>query len=48
MIDKMVEIIPQENHNFRTIHTEEFVAMCKEYQDRQYDIQTNQIDPSKQ
>lgn len=47
MIDKMVEIIPQEKHNFRTIHTEEFIAMCKEYQERQYKIQTDEIDESK-
>lgn len=47
MIDKMVEIIPLEKHNFRTVHTEEFEKMCKDYQERQYEIQTNEIDKSK-
>lgn len=47
MIDKMIEIIPQEEHKFRTVHPENFEAMCQEYQNRQYEIKTNKIDSSK-
>lgn len=47
MIDKMVEIIPQAEHKFRTVFPEKFEAMCQEYQNRQYEIKTDKIDPSK-
>lgn len=47
MIDKMVEIIPQEIHNFRTILPDEFVEMCKKYQETQYRVQSDSLDPSK-
>jgi short-subunit dehydrogenase len=47
MIDKMVEVIPQEKHDFRTILPEEFVKECQEYQERQYTIKTDTIDKSK-
>lgn len=44
MIGKMVELIPQEEHLFRSIHPEEYVKKCQEYQSLQYDIK---IDKSK-
>ncbi len=47
MIDKMVEVIPQEEHNFRTVCPDNFEDMCQEYQSRQYKIKTNTIDKSK-
>ncbi|WP_044397833.1 SDR family oxidoreductase [Lacinutrix sp. Hel_I_90] len=47
MIDKMIDIIPQESHDFRTILPDNFVAMCKKYQDHQYTIQSDALDPSK-
>ncbi len=47
MIDKMVEIIPQEGHNFPTFCPEKMEDMCQEYQSRQYKIKTNTIDKSK-
>lgn len=47
MIDKMVEIIPQEEHKFRTVNPEKFEAMSQEYQNRQYKIKTDKIDSSK-
>lgn len=47
MIEKMIEIIPQESHDFRTILPTDFVAMCKEYQETQYKIQSDTVDPSK-
>ncbi|WP_299125779.1 SDR family oxidoreductase [uncultured Winogradskyella sp.] len=39
MIEKMIEIIPQESHNFRTILPVDFADMCKSYQEKQYSIQ---------
>ncbi len=47
MIDKMVEVIPQDEHEFRTLFPEKMVEMSKEYQQRQYDIKTDTIDKSK-
>ncbi len=35
MIDKMVEVIPQKEHGFRTVHPEKFITNCQEYQNRQ-------------
>ncbi len=47
MIDKMVEIIPMKEHDFRTVFPEAIVKMCQEYQNRQYEIKTDKIDDSK-
>lgn len=47
MIDKMVEVIPQEKHAFRTVFPDDMVKTCQEYQERQYEIKTNTIDKSK-
>ncbi len=47
MIDKMVEIIPQEKHAFRTVYPDKMVEMCQDYQERQYTIKTDTIDKSK-
>lgn len=47
MIDKMVEVIPQDEHNFRTVHPAKFVEACKTYQERQYELKTGEIDESK-
>lgn len=47
MIDKMVEVIPQKEHAFRTVHPEKVKKMCKDYQERQYTIRTDTIDKSK-
>ncbi len=47
MIDKMVEVIPQDSHDFRTILPTDFAAMCKEYQNNQYSIKSDTVDPSK-
>lgn len=47
MIDKMVEIIPLQEHNFRTVCPEKMVPMCQGYQNRQYEIITDTIDSSK-
>lgn len=47
MIDKMIAIIPQQEHNFRTVCPEKMIPMCQEYQNRQYEIKTDTIDPSK-
>lgn len=46
MIDKMVELIPKDGHNFRTIHPEKYENMCQEYQNRQYEIKINDVDQS--
>ncbi|CAM3408870.1 SDR family oxidoreductase [Aequorivita lipolytica] len=47
MIDKMVEIIPMESHDFRTVFPEKLAEKCQEYQKRQYDIKTDTVDKSK-
>lgn len=47
MFNKMVAIIPIEKDNFRTVPAEEFEIICKNNQERQYVIQTNQLDESK-
>ncbi|WAC02427.1 SDR family NAD(P)-dependent oxidoreductase [Lacinutrix neustonica] len=47
MIDKMIDLIPQESHDFRTILPDNFVDLCKKYQDNQYSIQSDAVDPSK-
>jgi len=47
MIAKMVEVIPMEQHTFRTICPENYVSACQEYEDRQYEIKINQLDKSK-
>ncbi|MCG9793372.1 SDR family oxidoreductase [Flavobacterium algicola] len=47
MIDKMVEVIPQEKHDFRTVYPEKFDEFCQEYQKRQYAIKTGEVDKSK-
>ncbi len=47
MIDKMVEVIPMDNQPFRTVWPEKLVDTCKEYQQRQYDILSNEKDKSK-
>ncbi|MEM5567137.1 SDR family oxidoreductase [Psychroserpens sp. AS72] len=47
MIDKMIEIIPQDKHDFRTILPTDFVKMCKDYEDNQYEIQCDSVDESK-
>ncbi|WP_026977997.1 SDR family oxidoreductase [Flavobacterium tegetincola] len=47
MIDKMVEVIPQKEHKFRTVCPEKMVQMCQDYQNRQYEIETDTIDKSK-
>jgi len=47
MIDKMIEVIPQESHNFRTILPEDFEDKCKEYQKGQYELQSTDVLPSK-
>ena len=41
MIEKMIEIIPQESHDFRTILPANFADMCKYYQEKQYSIQSD-------
>jgi short-subunit dehydrogenase len=45
MIDKMIEVIPQEEHKFRTVFPEDFETNCQDYQNRQYKIKTDEIDP---
>ena len=47
MINKMVEIIPMEDHDFRTICPENFVSICQGYEASQYKMKTNQIEKSK-
>lgn len=47
MIDKMVEVIPQESHDFRTIWPERFIKNCKEYQQNQYELKADEQEPSK-
>ncbi len=47
MIDKMIEVIPQDTHDFRTILPNDFVEMCKTYQDSQYKVKSDAVDPSK-
>jgi len=47
MIDKMVELILLEEHNFRTVCPENFEDMCQKYHSRQYKIKTKEIDNSK-
>ncbi len=47
MIEKMIEVIPQNTHDFRTILPDEFTEMCKKYQETQYSIQSDAVDPSK-
>lgn len=47
MIDKMVEVIPQDSHEFRTILPKKLVEMCKTYQENQYKVKTDEITPSK-
>ena len=38
MIDKMVEIIPMEHHDFRTVCPEEVIPGCKEYQEKLWNL----------
>ncbi len=47
MIDKMIEVIPMEEHNFRTICPEKFVELCQGYEDSQYTIKTGEMHKSK-
>ncbi|WP_299667273.1 SDR family oxidoreductase [uncultured Polaribacter sp.] len=47
MIEKMIEVIPQDSHDFRTILPTNFVEMCKDYQEKQYSIQSDAVAPSK-
>ncbi len=47
MIEKMIEVIPQESHDFRTILPNDFADMCKEYQKEQYNIKSDSVDSSK-
>lgn len=47
MIDKMVEVIPQDSHAFRTVWPDDFVEKSKKYQKSQYDLKTDEIEPSK-
>jgi short-subunit dehydrogenase len=47
MIDKMVEIIPQDTHAFRTVYPEKMAAQCQEYQERQYKLNCDEKDDSK-
>lgn len=47
MIDKMVEVIPQKIHDFRTILPNDFIKMYKEYQENQYKMKSDDVDPSK-
>lgn len=47
MIEKMVAIIPQDKHAFRTVFPEKFEKKCREYQERQYELKTDTVDPSK-
>lgn len=47
MIDKMVEVIPLDSHEFRTILPTKLIENCKEYQLQQYDLKSTDVDPSK-
>lgn len=47
MIDKMVEVIPQSGHAFRTILPKQFEKQCQDYQKRQYTLKSNEVDDSK-
>lgn len=47
MIDKMVEVIPQESHDFRTILPKDFIDMCKKYQENQYKLKIDALETSK-
>ena len=47
MIEKMIEVIPQESHDFRTILPTNFTDMCKKYEKEQYQIKSDEIDSSK-
>ena len=47
MNDKMVEVVPQDSHEFRTILPKKFFAYCKEYKDTKYSVKANAVDPSK-
>tara|TARA_R110002012_G_scaffold301691_1_gene502081 strand:+ start:1321 stop:2187 length:867 start_codon:yes stop_codon:yes gene_type:complete len=47
MIAKMVEIIPQDKHLFRTVFPKDMANDCQEYQERQYGIKTDTVDKSK-
>ncbi len=39
MIDKMVEVIPQEHHAFRTVCPDEVIQGCKDYQAKLWELQ---------
>lgn len=41
MIDFMIDLIPQESHNFRNVYPERFIDSCKDYQDKLWDLQIN-------
>jgi len=47
MIDKMLEVVPIDSHEFRTILPEDFAEMIKKYQNNQYEIKSTEVDPSK-
>lgn len=47
MIDEMVKVIPEDNQAFRTVVPKDFVKQCKAYQERQYELKSNEIDKSK-
>ena len=38
MIDKMIEIIPMEHHDFRTVCPDEVIPGCKDYQEKLWEL----------
>lgn len=38
MIDRMIEVIPMEHHDFRTVCPDEVIPGCKEYQEKLWDL----------
>ena len=39
MIDRMVEVIPMEHHDFRTVCPEEVIQGCKDYQAKLWELE---------
>jgi short-subunit dehydrogenase len=47
MIDKMIELIPLDSHDFRTILPAKYADMCQKYEQAQYAIKSDATEPPK-
>jgi len=48
MIDVMIDLISKDVHPLRNIFPPEMIEKCKDYQNRQYELNCDEKDPSKE